>query len=134
MIIFTFLTSNCIAASLDEIKYDKLESFVVSQSGEQVSQSLEIDLNSDGENDKLIGVTCGNAGCNYYVFIKTGGNSYIHKGSIFLNAMGFEILKTSHRGINDILAYIRSNVNEGALVRYEHDGRTYIVKTQLMNL
>ena len=45
--------------------------------------------------------------------------------------MGFEILKTSHNGINDILAYIKSNVAEGSLVRYEHDGKTYIVKMQV---
>lgn len=120
-----FVVFVCSAASANEIQFDELESFVVSQSSEVVSHSFEIDLNSDGENDKLIGVTCGNAGCCYYVFVRTDSKSYSYKGTVHLHSNGFEILRTSHNGMNDLLAYWRLGADGGYIVRYEHDGSIY---------
>ena len=131
-IALTFLFSSSIDAKSIEKKFNKskldiseLREFVESISLETISDEFEVDLNDDNKPEKLIGVTCGNGGCEYYCFKNLDAQKYKFIGTIWLHRMGFEVLKTNHNGFNDILSYWHSNAAEGILKRDEFDGKEY---------
>ena len=68
--------------------------------------------------------TCGNAGCDYYIFRKSQNNSYEYLTTTFMNS-GFQFLKTKHHGMNDMLSCFHVDASECSLIRYEFDGTTY---------
>ncbi|MFZ1974512.1 MAG: hypothetical protein WAU89_16830 [Candidatus Acidiferrales bacterium] len=68
---------------------------------------------------------CGNAGCDFYVFKKAQGRSYLYLTNLFLDCGGFQFLNTKHHGLNDILSYSHLSAAEGTLVREEFDGKNY---------
>jgi hypothetical protein len=70
----------------------------------------------------------GNAGNSYSVFLNNGA-AYKYAGEIFLHDQAFEVLKTKHFGVNDILAYLRDGADSGVLVTYEYDGKQFLSKT-----
>jgi hypothetical protein len=69
--------------------------------------------------------SCGNAGCEYYIFKKTDAKSYTFVTTIFLHRVGFQFLKTKHHGFNDILSYHHMSASEGELAHFEFDGKQY---------
>ena len=109
----------------------ELHEFVKSISAETISDEFEVDLNNDGKLEKLIGVTCGNGGCEYYCFKNLGNQKYKFINTVFIHRNGFEILKTRHNDFNDILSYCHSNVAEGILSRDEFDGEKYKTKESI---
>jgi len=117
----------------DRSSLDKrdLHGFVRSVTSENIDDQFEIDLNDDGKLECLIGVLCGNGGCQYYCFENMGNQKFRSIGSLFIQRGGFEVLKTKHHGFNDILNYSHSSAKSGSLTRYEFDGRQYQAKTCL---
>jgi hypothetical protein len=68
---------------------------------------------------------CGNAGCDFYIFKKAQGKSYLYLTNLFLDCGGFQFLKTKHHGLNDMLSYSHLSAAEGTLLREEFDGKNY---------
>jgi hypothetical protein len=69
--------------------------------------------------------TCGNAGCDFYVFRKSPGKSYEYLTEVQLQRGGFQFLETTHNGLNDILIYHHMSAEEGQLLHMEFDGQNY---------
>jgi hypothetical protein len=117
----------------DKSNLDKrdLHAFVQSITSENISDQFEIDLNDDGKPEYLIGVLCGNGGCQYYCFENMDNQKFTFVGSLFIQRGGFEVLKTKHHGFNDILNYSHSSAKSGSLTRYEFNGQQYEVKSCL---
>lgn len=105
-----------------------LHSFVQSMTSENINDQFEIDLNDDGRAEYLIGVLCGNGGCQYYCFENMDNRKFSFVGSLFIQRGGFEVLKAKHHGFNDILNYSHSSAGSGILTRYEFDGQQYQAK------
>lgn len=96
--------------------------------GTSISHELSADLNDDDTDDRLIAAgACGNAGCTYFCFIKLSEDQYRYIGTVFLHRLGFEVLKTKHNGMSDLLSYSRRNAAEGSLLRHEFNGSEYEV-------
>lgn len=102
--------------------------FVKKSTFEVISDTFSLDLNDDSIPDKLIGITCGTGGCVYYCFLRNLTNSYNFIGTLSIHRLGFEILKTKHFGLNDILSYWHMNAGEGVLSRIEYNGNEYKLK------
>ena len=109
----------------------EIREFVENVSGETVSDTFNTDLNDDSLSDKFVGVTCGTGGCEYHCFLRHSGENYAYIGNLLLNKDGFEILKTKHNGINDILAYWHLSGSEGELIRFEYDGHNFKRKSTI---
>jgi hypothetical protein len=105
-----------------------LHAFVQSMTSENINDQFEIDLNDDGRPEYLIGVLCGNGGCQYYCFENMGNQKFRFAGSLFIQRGGFEVLKAKHHGFNDILNYSHSSAGTGTLTRYEFNGQQYQAK------
>lgn len=100
--------------------------------GSDVAHELSVDLNDDRVADRLIASTdCGNAGCTYFCFVRLGDNEYRFVGQIFLHRLGFEVLKTEHNGLSDILSYSRVNAAEGSLLRHAFNGAEYEIASSV---
>ena len=98
--------------------------------GTSISHELSADLNDDDTDDRLIAAgSCGNAGCTYFCFVKLSQDQYRYIGTVFLHRLGFEVLKTKHNGMSDLLSYSRLNASEGSLLRHEFNGSEYEVTT-----
>ena len=106
--------------------FAELRGAVEEASGETLRNEFRLDLNGDGADEVFLGVTCGNAGCNYYLFSDAGRDNHKFLGTIALHRLGFEVLKSSSFGFPDILSYWRGNVATGGLTRYEFDGKMYV--------
>jgi len=106
-----------------------LRAFVHSVTSENINDEFETDLNDDGRPEHLIGVLCGNGGCQYYCFENIEGQKFRLIGLLFIQRGGFEVLKAKHHGFNDILNYSHSSAGSGSLTRYEFDGQQYQAKT-----
>ena len=68
--------------------------------------------------------TCGNAGCEYYIFRKAEGKSYEYLTTTFMS-VDFEFLKTKHHGMNDMLLCVHIDAGLCELRRSEFDGNKY---------
>jgi len=108
-----------------------LRAFVHSITSENINDEFEADLNDDGRTEHLVGVLCGNGGCQYYCFENIEGQKFRFIGLLFIQHGGFEVLKTKHHGFNDILSYSHSSAGSGSLTRYEFDGEQYQAKTYI---
>lgn len=112
---------------MEEVRVSLDESEIERVVNESISHELLIDLNGDGIQDRMIASTdCGNAGCTYYCFLADRAE-YRFIGSLFLHRLGFEVMKTKHNGVMDILAYARGSAFDGALIRYEFNGTQYVI-------
>jgi hypothetical protein len=111
-----------------------LREFVSSICHEPIDDEFEVDLNDDGRPERLMGVTCGNGGCQYNCFMNLGEERFKFIGSLFINRRGFEVLRTKHGGVHDILGYWHTSAESGSLTRYEFDGEKYGVKKRIDNV
>ena len=69
--------------------YTELRAAVQEATPETVSDEFHLDLNGDGAEEVFLGVTCGNAGCVYYLFSNTGKADHKFLGTIGLHKLGF---------------------------------------------
>jgi hypothetical protein len=111
-----------------------LREFVNSICHEPIDDEFEVDLNEDGRPERLLGVACGNGGCQYNCFMSLGEERFKFIGSLLINRGGFEVLKTKHEGVHDILSYWHTSAESGSLTRYEFDGKEYGVKKRIDNV
>ncbi len=66
---------------------------------ENISDQFEIDLNDDGKPEYLIGVLCGNGGCQYYCFENMDNQKFTFVGSLFIQRGGVQALRRSITGL-----------------------------------
>jgi len=103
--------------------YDELSKALTDASLAPIEQWLEIDLNSDGIEEVLLGQYCGNGGCPFRVFTKLEDSSYSYIGE--LGFKGIELLQKETNGFSDILSYWNGGAGHAILTRYEFDGQYY---------
>jgi hypothetical protein len=130
-VLFVFAGESTQVFDKSNLDIKDLHAFVRSLTLDNMSDEFETDLNDDGKPETLIGVLCGNGGCQYYCFENIGDQKFKFIGSLFIHRSGFEILKTKHNGFSDILSYSHSSAASGSLTRYEFDGQKYHAKTCL---
>lgn len=103
---------------------DKLDVFVDKFSlHEAISDRFDLDLNDDGQDDKLIGVTCGNAGCDYYIFVSAEKGLYKFAGNIFASRT-LEILRYFGRP-SDLITWVPMANDSGQIIRYTYTANGY---------
>jgi len=94
--------------------------FVKRASGENTVKSQKLDLG--GGDDRLYGVTCGNAGCDNYVFIQHKPGRFRYAGHEFFHSDGFKVIRSNDPDTLEILVYWRENAGRGYLIRYRSVG------------
>lgn len=99
------------------VYFEDTRELVEKYSFEAVTSEVNIDINLDGIIETALGITCGNAGCNYHIFRSTnkGGRKYL--GNIFFHPKAITIEPKT----KIIKTYIRSNAVEGCDTFYSHN-------------
>ena len=95
--------------------YDtNLKTLVETSSLESVTSEIDLDINLDGRNEIGFGVTCGNAGCDYYLFERVNENRSRFIGNIFFHPKSIIIDPKTRL----ITTFVRSNASEGCNITY----------------
>jgi len=80
----------------------------------------------EGREDRLIGTDCGNAGCDYFVFLQYKPKLFRYAGHGFFHKDAFKVFRNTQPNVFEILAYWRLGISEGKLIRYRSAGcRTF---------
>jgi hypothetical protein len=92
----------------------------------RVAGDLETDLTGDGLSEYLSASQCGQAGCEYAIFLQERVNEYRCAGEVNLHKDAFiRLTESRHNEFFDLLVYSRDNAERGSLLRLEFDGRRY---------
>ena len=92
-----------------------IKKLVESATFETITSEIKYDINLDGRDEVILGVTCGNAGCDYYVFDRNKNGKYKYLGNLFFHPKAIVIDPESRF----IKTHIRSNVTHGCDITYQ---------------
>ena len=104
-----------------EIYQGDLTELVSNESFETVTNTTNLDIDLDGIEEVALGVTCGNGGCDYYIFKPTNDDTYTFLGKLFFHSKAISV--DPQTGI--IKTYIRLSATEGCDIYYSHDDKGY---------
>ena len=95
---------------------EDLKTVVTKYTYEMITDETSIDINQDGKDEIAIGITCGNAGCDYFIFGDTNDGRHKYLGNLFFHPMAISIDPKS----NVIKTYIRLNAGSGCYIYYSY--------------
>ncbi|MFC1586622.1 hypothetical protein ACFL5V_13830 [Fibrobacterota bacterium] len=123
-----FLTA-LLTAGAGALSLQQAYKHVANETREKTFSTVRTDLDNDGDRDLMVGAEC-NPGspCMYYCFQNTE-EDYTLAGMVALDKCCFEVLKTQHNGFSDILYYSGKDRERGVLIRYEHSGKEWEVRS-----
>ena len=87
--------------------------------------SFEVDFDSDSKNELIIGILCGNAGCENLVFRKLGDAKFEYVTRVFFHKKAFQLIRNPWPKLSDIRIYSRSNAETGCLVLMKYENEKY---------
>ena len=100
-------------------------SLVEEITGERPYTTFEVDFDNDSKNELVIGILCGNAGCENLVFRVLGGMQYEYITRVFFHSKGFQFIRKKPSEFSDLQTYIRSNAVSGCLLLLEYENNNY---------
>jgi len=100
-----------------------LVSIIEEITGENPYLAFEIDFDGDSKNELVVGILCGNAGCENLIFRRLGHEKYEYVTRVFFHNKAFQLVQNSKSEFSDIHLYRRSNASTGCLIllKYEKD-------------
>ena len=130
LIIIFLLTSNIATAGDSDLRpgaifSGNIVSLVEEITGEMPYISFEADFDNDSKNELVIGILCGNAGCENLVFKVLGGMQYEYVTRVFFHSKGFQFVRRKPSEFSDLKTYIRSNAVSGCLLLLEYENNNY---------
>ncbi|MBF0430148.1 MAG: hypothetical protein HQK83_02630 [Fibrobacteria bacterium] len=118
---FYWLTINSYAMSkIEVVKY------LEKKTGVRKFNFLYLDLNGDNEKDLLACEAVTKKEKRQYYCILKQKDTYTVIGELPLVEDQFTRLASKHNGYFDFLVYMPINTKKGRILRYQHDGSTYI--------
>ncbi len=86
-----------------------------------IADKISIDIDLNGKEEVGIGVTCGNAGCDYHLFSSTSDGGHKYLGNLFFHPRAI----TTNPETNLIKTYIRLNAAEGCDIYYTKNNQGF---------
>lgn len=99
--------------------------YVFNQTSETIYNTLWKDLDGDGRDDLMIGVSCSESEECYYYCFKNSKSGFLFLGEILLQRALFRLLNEKDHGIYHILYYSKKSLEIGKLLRYKYNGKNF---------
>ena len=93
--------------------------------GDKPYLSFEVDFDGDSQNELVIGIFCGNAGCENFIFRKMGDARYEYVTRVFFHKKAFQLIRNPQSDLSDIYLYSRSNAGTGCLILLKYENEKY---------
>jgi hypothetical protein len=126
-VIFAFLVcANADDLVPNRIYVGNIRSIVENATLETVEGELSLDLDFDGKGETAYQITCGNAGCDNYMFKQVAPGKCLYIGNAFFHRDAICIKKDPHKRFGALFAYLHMDSKEGEVVAYAYRGRGYL--------